>query len=82
MAFLWDFDVFGVSDEVISVRRDGVGLFIPIGGGAAESNDEARVDSGPAVEGRSELSSQSRKMAGPALSSLQGSMLKSGLDGA
>jgi hypothetical protein len=77
----WDFGVFGVFDGVVSVRRGGIRLSIPIGGGAAESNDEARVVIGPAVEGRRELSSPSRKMAGPVLSLLQGSMLKSGLDG-
>ncbi len=79
--FFCDLGAFGVLDEMISVRTGGIRLFIPTGGGAAESKDEARVDSCPAVEGRGELSSPSRKMAGPALSSLQGSILKSGLEG-
>lgn len=79
--FLWDFGISGVFDVLISVRREGIRPFIPIGGGAAESNDDARVDTGPVVKGRNELSSLSRKMAGPALSSLHGSILKSGLDG-
>lgn len=79
--FLWDFGISGVFDDTVSVGREGIRPFMAIGGGAAESNDEALVDADPVVKGRSELSSLSRNMAGPALSSLQGSILKSGLDG-
>lgn len=50
--FLWDVGTLGVTDGAISLRMKGVYLFMPIGGGAAESNEEARVDKGPAVEGR------------------------------
>lgn len=59
-------------DEVISVTTGGRRRFILIGGGAAESKDEARVDAGPMIELGPILSSPARKMAGPILSSLQG----------
>lgn len=65
--------------NLLSVRMSGIRLFRPIGGGAAESNEEARVDIG--VELNIESSSPSRKMAGPALSSVQGRTSKSRVEG-
>lgn len=49
--FLCVVGALGVADGAISLRIRGVRLFIPMGGGATESNEEARVDTGPAVEG-------------------------------
>ena len=75
------FGVIGVAGEVVSASAGGRCLFMPIGGGAAESNEDARVDSGATKELRLELSSQSRKMAGPMFSSVQGRMLESRVEG-
>ena len=74
LAFL---GVFWVTEGMLSISAFGTGRLIPIGGGAAESNDDAlvviglanelRVIVGLANEVRWLLSSPSRKIAGPML---------------
>ena len=65
----------------MSVRIGGIRRLRLMGGGAAESNDEARVKTGLVDGGGRALSSPSRKMAGPMLWSHHGMALKSRLEG-
>lgn len=80
---LFFFGVLGVMDMDggASLSKSGMRLLRLIGGGAAESKDVARVDGGLVYEGRLELSSPSRKIAGLISSSVQGRTLESNVSG-
>ena len=75
------FGVFKVGDGTSSVEIEGIRRCSAIGGGAAESKDEARVRTGLASDRRGRLSSPSRNMAGPILWLHQGRASKSMFEG-
>lgn len=76
------FGVIGIAGASFSVKTGGSGLCKAIGGGAAESKDEARVNAGLAKHfNRSALSEPSWRTAGSVLWSHQGIASKSRVEG-